>query len=139
MGANSHDIDYGYCESDFNNPRNNRLHTATAGYQRLIMATALDAFVCLRAHDLEVRREAEAWVASDEYLVFSYRTFCDVFELDPEYMRAMLTKRRHQESISVSLQQHLRELKHDKDMQTIAREESDYLEQFEEPEGDSDF
>lgn len=73
--------------------------TWQAGERQLLLAVLVDALQsyrrCRRATDSDARRlfeETRAWFASTERsTLFSFGVICDALELDPEYVRRILT------------------------------------------------
>ncbi|HJQ84186.1 MAG TPA: hypothetical protein VKA21_08925 [Candidatus Binatia bacterium] len=72
-----------------------------AGERQLLLAVLADAVEsvlrCRHARDGEARRlyaETRAWFASrDRSALFSFEGICDALDLDPEYVRRMISDR----------------------------------------------
>lgn len=81
-----------------------RQPTDTTGERRLLFAVLTEAVECFQNHVCTVDRrkqrlfrEAQQWLMSDAIQPFSFRYICDVFALDPSYLRQGLRRWQRQQ------------------------------------------
>jgi hypothetical protein len=77
--------------------------------RRLMAAMLADALDCYRKHmfTANVRRrklfrDAERWIDSDEYWLFSFRNVCEVLEIEPDAIRSEVRRWRRQQFLVAS-------------------------------------
>ena len=72
--------------------------------RRLMVAILADALDCYQKHMMtsnvrrrKLFRDADRWIHSEEYWVFSFRNICEVLGLDPQALREQARRWRRQE------------------------------------------